>query len=91
MQEKVFFFPELATPHIKKGHQIKFWLLHTPAVEAQNGPLKPPPACLGLEVPNLEILRIGDLPGMSTNSSTPFHNHASILAHLFSRVQQNWP
>ena len=56
-------------------------MLGTPTVEAQNGALKPPPTCLGLEVPNLENLGIGDLPGMSTNSIMSFHNHTSMLVH----------
>ena len=66
-------------------------MLGTPTVEAQNGPLKPPSTCLGLKVPDLEILRIGDLPGMSTNSIMPFYNHASMLVHRLSQGQQNWP
>ena len=66
-------------------------ILGTPTVEAQNGAINPPLTCLGLEVPNLEILRIGDLPDISTNSIMPFHNHASILVHRLSQGQHNWP
>ena len=63
----------------------------TPNFEAQKEPLNPPITCLSWKVHNLEMLTCMDLPGMSTNSTMPFYNHASILVHLFSRVQQNWP
>ena len=72
------FFPGGATSHTKKSPNQN---LITPTVEAQNGPLKPPPTYLGLKVHNLHILQVVDLPGMSTNSIMPFHNHASILVH----------
>ena len=49
-------------------------MLGTPSFGSQNGPLKLPPTYLGLGVPNLQILRIGDIPGMSTNSIVPFQN-----------------
>ena len=78
----------LVTSPIKRSSNQ---ILGTPTVEAQNEPLKPPPTCLGLEVPNLEIMRIRDLPEMSTNAIMPFHNHASILVHRLSQGQQNWP
>ena len=65
--------------------------IDTSTDEEQNGPLNPPPACLGLGDPNLQILRIRDLPDMSTNFIMSFHNHASILIHWFSWVQQNFP
>ena len=56
-------------------------MLGTPTVEAQKGPFKLPPIFLGLKVLSLQILKIGDLPGMSNNSIMPFHTHASILVH----------
>ena len=65
--------------------------LGTPSVGTQNEPLKPPPTFLGLDVPNLQILQIGDIPGMSTSSIMPFHNHVSKLVHWLSQGQQNWP
>ena len=34
-----------------------------------------------LDVPNLEILKIGDIPGMSSNSIMPFHNLDPKLVH----------
>ena len=43
--------------------------------------LNPPPTYLGVEVLNLEILRIGDLSGMSTSSNIPFHNVDPSLVH----------
>ena len=33
------------------------------------------------DVPNLEILSIGDIPGMSSNSIMTFHNYVSTLVH----------
>ena len=33
------------------------------------------------DVPNLEVLPIGDIPGMSPNSIMPFHNDVSKLVH----------
>ena len=57
-------------------------MLGTPNFEAQNGPLNPPSTNLGLEqVPNLQVLRIVDLPGMSTNSIMRFHNVVPIFVH----------
>ena len=44
----------------------------------------------GLDVPNLHILWIGNIPGMSTNSIMPFHNHVSSLVLWLSRLQQIW-
>ena len=34
-----------------------------------------------LDVPNLELLNIGDIPGMSPNFIMPFHNDVSKLVH----------
>ena len=48
-------------------------------------------AIFGLDVSNLEILKIGDFPGMSSNSTMPFHNLASTLVHRLSQHQQNRP
>ena len=66
-------------------------MLGTPSVGTQSEALKPPPTCLGLEVLNLDILQMGDLPGMSTSSIMPIHIHVSILVHRLSQGQQNWP
>ena len=54
-------------------------ILGTPTVGSQNRPLKPPPTFLELDVPNLQILQIGDIPGMSK------------LVYRLSLGQQNWP
>ena len=74
---------------------IQFWPpnqnLGTPSVGSQNGALTPPPTYLGLDVPNLQILSIGDIPGMSTSSKIPFHNVDPTLVHRLSRAQQNLP
>ena len=76
-------------PHIQKRSSNQF--LGAPTFEAQNSPLKPPSTYLGLKVHNLQILQIMDLPDMSTSSIMPFHSHASISIHRFSRAQQFWP
>ena len=65
--------------------------LGTPSVGSQNGPLKPPPTYLGLDVLNLQILRIEDVPGMSTSSIMPFHKNVDPkLVHRLSQGQQTW-
>ena len=76
---------------------IQYWSLNeslsTPSVGTQNGPLKPPLTRLGLHVPNLHILHIWDIPGMTTSSIMLFHNHVSKLVHWFldaSQGQQIW-
>ena len=43
-----------------------------------------------LDVPNLHILRIGDIQGTSTNSVMSFHNLDQISGHWLSRDQQQW-
>ena len=54
----------------------------TPSFGSQNWPLNPSrPSCLGLDVPNLQILAIGDMPGMSTSFIVPFHNVGPKLVH----------
>ena len=68
-------------------------MLSTSSVGTQNEPLKPPPARLGLDVPNLQILQIEDMPGMSTSFIMSFHNYVSKLVHWFlnaSQGQQIW-
>ena len=72
---------------------MQFWSpnhnLGTPSVGPQNGPLKPPPTYLGLDVLNLQILRIEDVPGMSTSSIMPFHKNVDPkLVHRLSQGQQ---
>ena len=76
-------------PHTQKCSPTQN--LSTPSVGSQNGPLKPPATCLELKVHNLQILKIVDLQGMSTNSIMPSHNVDPKLVHWLSRVQQNWP
>ena len=76
-------------PAIQKGTPNKN--LGTPSFGSQNGPLKPPSTYLGLKVPNLQILRIGDLSGMSTSSIMSFHNVDPKLVHRLSRAQQDRP
>ena len=66
-------------------------ILGTPSFGSQDGPLKPTPTDLGLDVPNLQILRIGDIPGMSTNRIMQFHNVDPKLVHRLSRIKQYWP
>ena len=64
-------------------------MLGTPNFEAQNGPLNPPSTNLGLEqVPNLQVLRIGDIPAMSASSNIPFHNVDQVLVHWFLEVNK---
>ena len=72
------FFPERVTSQTKRPPNQN---LITPSDGTQNGPIKPSPTYLGLDVPNLQILKIGDIPGMSTSSNMPFHNHVSKLVH----------
>ena len=89
-QRRTFFLS--GSPLIQNRTSNQIW--GTPSFEAQNGPLKPPPTYLGVKVHNLQILQIVDLPGMSTSSNMPFHNHASKLVHWFlnvSQAQQNRP
>ena len=50
-----------------------------------------PLTCLGLDVPNLQILNMGDMPGISTSSIMPFHNVDPKLVHCLSWAQQNSP
>ena len=47
-----------------------------------------PLTCLGLDVPNLQILNMGDIPGIFHHA---FHNVDPKLVHCLSRAQQNWP
>ena len=73
------------SPDLKKiGYSFSWVTKQTP---------KPPPTYLGLglNVLNLQVLRIGDIPGMSISSIMPFHNHVSVLVHWLSQGQQNWP
>ena len=84
---RVGFFPEWVTSHTKKSPNQK---IGNPSVGTQNGPLKPPPTCLRLDVPNLQILQIGDISDMLTNSIMSLHNVDSILIHRISWDQQNW-
>ena len=51
------------SPPIQKWPQNQNF--STPSVGTQNGPLKPSPTYLGLTVPNIQILRIWDIPGMN--------------------------
>ena len=53
--------------------------LGTSNFDTQNGILKPPLTFLGLNIPNLQILPIGDIPGMSTNSIMLFHISQSCV------------
>ena len=86
------FFPEWATSHTKMSPNKNS---STPSVGTQNGTLKSPPTLFRWQVPNLETLACGDLPvpGTSTSSIMPFHNHVSKLVHWFfdaSQGQQIW-
>ena len=71
---------------------IQYWSLNqnfgTPSVGSQNGFLKTPST---LEVPNLQILRTEDLPGMSISSIVPFDNIDPKLVHRLSQREQLWP
>ena len=40
-----------------------------------------------LDDSNLQILQIGDLQGIFTNSMMPFHNLGPMLVHCLSRVK----
>ena len=55
--------------------------LGTPSVGIQNESLKLTLTCLELDVSTLQILQSGDMPGMSTSSIMPFHNHVSKMVH----------
>ena len=65
------FFLEWATSHIKR-----------PQTQISGGPvfgshlelLKTTLTLFRLGVPNLKILQIGDIPGMFSNFTMPFHN-----------------
>ena len=53
--------------------------------------LKITPTFFRSNVPNFEILQVGDIPDMSSNSIMSFHNDLSMLVHCLSRHQQNRP
>ena len=65
-------------------------ILGTPNFGSQNRPLKPPPTYLVMNVPNLQILNMRDMPGISASSIIPFHNVDPKSVHCLSQVQQNW-
>ena len=53
--------------------------LGTPNFGSQNWPLKPPPACLGLDVPSLQILQMG-----------AYQACQSVPSYYFTMLTQNW-
>ena len=59
-------------------------------VGSQKGLIGVTPTFFRLEVPNLQVLQIGNLQDMPTNSIMPFHNIDPILVHCLYRDQQNW-
>ena len=71
-------FPEWVTSHIKKP-STQF--LGNPVFDTYLGLLKITMTLFRLDVPNLEVLKIGDIPGMSPNSIMPIHNDVSKLVH----------
>ena len=76
-KRSVFFLSE--SPLILKKSPNK--MFGTLRFGSLNGPLKPLPTYSSLDVPNLEMLPSGDMPGMSTSSIMPFHNVDPILVH----------
>ena len=66
-------------------------ILGGPVFEAHLELLKSPWPFFRLQVHNLKILKIVDLPGMSFSSVVPFHNLTSILVCWFSQPQENRP
>ena len=56
-------------------------MLGGPIFEARLELLKLTLTFFSMDVPNLEILLTGGIPGMSSKSIIPFHNLASKLVH----------
>ena len=58
----------------------------TPSVASQKDLLEVLPAFFRFNVPNLQILQIGDIPSLSTNFIIQFHNHdAMLVPQLWAR------
>ena len=66
----------------KSPHQIS----GTATIGPRKGPFKVPLIFLWLDVPNLQILMIGDIPCMSTISVMPFHNHDTKMIFSGSKM-----
>ena len=83
------FFPlrDLSPIQIILPNQI----LSTPTIGSQKGSYGVTPTFFSfrLDVPNLQILQIGNLQGMSTDSTMSFNNDDSFLVHCLSRDQQH--
>ena len=56
-------------------------ILGIPHSGPQIGPFRVTSTFSKLEAPNLQILQIGDLQGMSTNSGISFQNLDSMFVH----------
>ena len=71
-------FSEMATSHIKSSPTQN---LGSPVFDTYLELFKITMTLFRLNVPNLEILKIGDMPGMSPNFIMPFHSLDPTLVH----------
>ena len=72
------FFSERTTSHTKN---VTTQISGDPVFDTHLELLKLTLTYFSTDVPNLEILSIGDIPGMSSNSIMTFHNYVSTLVH----------
>ena len=78
MRRRVFFFLS-GSPPIQNKSPNQFFV--GPMIGSQLEPLKTTFMFFRLKVLKVQILKIEDLPGMSSSSNMPFHNSAPKFVH----------